>query len=248
MKTAIVIPARYASTRLPAKPLLRSTGKFLIQHVYEQACKTKADAVVVATDDERIARAVESFQGQVVMTRSDHPTGTDRVAEAARQLDAEIIINVQGDEPQIDPVSIALLPDLLAGDAEAVMATAGTPITSLEMWRDPNCVKLVRNRRGRAMYFSRSPLPFVRDGAPDFVRSAGQFLLHLGLYAYRKSFLETITRLTPDPLEELEKLEQLRVLAHGYHIQVGLVHHASRGIDTPADYERFVRDYRQQAA
>lgn len=248
MKTAIVIPARYGSTRLPAKPLLRTTGKYLIQHVYEQACKTRADQVIVATDDDRIAKAVESFSGRVMMTRSDHPTGTDRVAEVARQLDADIIINVQGDEPQMEPAAIDLLPELLAKDPEAVVATAGTAITSLDVWKDPTCVKLVRDRRGRALYFSRSPIPFVRDGQPDFAKMPGCFLLHLGLYAYRCDFLQTITKLPPDPLEELEKLEQLRILAHGYHIQVGVVQHASRGIDTPADYERFVQEYRRQAA
>lgn len=245
MKTAIIIPARYGSTRLPAKPLLRTTGKYLIQHVYEQASKTRADQVVVATDDERIARAVESFQGKVVMTRADHPTGTDRVAEAARTLDADVIINVQGDEPQMEPAAIDLLPELLRRDPEAVVATAGTAITSLEVWRDPTCVKLVRDRRGRALYFSRSPIPFVRDGLPDFGKMSGCFFLHLGLYAYRKDFLQKITTLSPDPLEELEKLEQLRILAHGYAIQVGIVKHASRGIDTPADYERFVQDYQR---
>lgn len=247
MQTAIIIPARYGSTRLPAKPLLKTTGKYLIQHVYEQACKTRADEVIVATDDERIARAVESFHGNVMMTRADHPTGTDRVAEVARQLTADVIINVQGDEPQMEPAAIDLLPELLHRDPEAVMATLGTPITSMEVWKDPACVKLVRDRRGRALYFSRSPIPFVRDGQPDFVKSQGSFFLHLGLYAYRRDFLQKITTLPTDPLEELEKLEQLRVLAHGYAIQVGVVSHASRGIDTPGDYERFVREYRAAA-
>jgi 3-deoxy-manno-octulosonate cytidylyltransferase (CMP-KDO synthetase) len=248
MKTAIVIPARYASSRLPGKPLLNATGKYLVQHVYENARRSKADAVIVATDDRRIFDAVRGFGGTAVMTRSDHATGADRVAEVARTLDAEIVVNLQGDEPQLPPAFLDLLPRLLADDPEAPLATLGVPIPSLEVWRDPNCVKLVRDSRGRALYFSRSPIPFVRDGAPDFHRQRGLFLQHLGLYAYRRSFLLQLASMPPEPLEQLEKLEQLRVLALGYPIAVGIVEHAARGVDTPADYERFVQAYRQQRA
>ena len=240
MKTAIIIPARFASSRLPGKPLLRATGKFLIQHVYERACQARADAVIVATDDDRIRQAVESFGGRVVMTRGDHPSGTDRVAEVARHLDADVIVNLQGDEPLIDPATLNRLPDMLAQDPQADMATLAVPIRSLERYQDPNCVKVVCDRRGRALYFSRSPIPFVRDGVPDFAQQPPRFLQHLGLYAYRRDFLQHLATLPPEPLEEIEKLEQLRVLALGYKIAVGVVQHAGRGVDTPADYERFV--------
>lgn len=246
MKTAIVIPARYASSRLPAKPLLRETGKYLIQHVYERACESNADVAIVATDDRRIYDAVKSFGGNVAMTRDDHPSGTDRVAEVAASLDADLIVNVQGDEPLIEPETLDLLASLLERDREAPMATLGTPIRTLEQWRDPNCVKVVCDRLGRALYFSRSPIPFVRDGEPDF--ASGQFLQHLGLYAYRREFLLKLATLPPEPLEMLEKLEQLRVLALGHRIQVGVVPLAHRGVDTPADYQRFVETYRKQAA
>jgi 3-deoxy-manno-octulosonate cytidylyltransferase (CMP-KDO synthetase) len=246
MTTAIVIPARYASSRLPGKPLLRATGKYLIQHVYEQACQARADAVLIATDDIRIVDAVKSFGGRAVMTRNDHPSGTDRIAEVARDLDADIIVNLQGDEPLIDPASLDLLPLLLQSDSGADVATLAVPITSREQWQDPNCVKVVRDALGRALYFSRSPIPHVRDGKADFTR--GCFLQHLGLYAYRRPFLLQLAQLPPAPLEELEKLEQLRILALGRRVHVGVVQHAGRGVDTPADYERFVQSYRNRAA
>ena len=242
MKTAIIIPARYASSRLPAKPLLRETGKYLIQHVYERACESNADTVIVATDDARIVDAVKSFGGNVVMTRDDHPSGTDRVAEVAEQLDADIIVNLQGDEPLIEPATLDMLARLLEQDRDAEMATLAVPITSSEQWRDPNCVKVVCDKAGRALYFSRSPIPFVRDGEPDF--RTQRFLQHLGLYAYRRRFLLELAKLPPEPLETTEKLEQLRVLTLGYRIQVGVVPHAHRGVDTPADYQRFVEYYR----
>ncbi len=243
MKTAIVIPARYASSRLPGKPLLKATGKYLVQHVYENACRSRADAVIVATDDVRIAAAVDSFGGQVIMTRADHPSGTDRVAEVARQLDVDVVVNLQGDEPHMDPAILDVLPNLLLSDRAAAMATLAVPMTSLEQWRDPNCVKVVCDRLGRALYFSRSPIPFVRDGVPDFLKQPSRFLQHVGLYAYRREFLLHLATLPPEPLEEIEKLEQLRVLALGHKIAVGVVQHAGRGVDTPADYERFVATY-----
>jgi 3-deoxy-manno-octulosonate cytidylyltransferase (CMP-KDO synthetase) len=241
MRTAIVIPARYASSRLPGKPLLRQTGKYLVQHVYEQACQARrASAVVVATDDPRIVAAVESFGGKVVLTRRDHPSGTDRVAEVARTLDAEIIVNLQGDEPQIDPGALDLLPELLERDPECDLATLAVPLTCAEKWRDPNCVKVVCDGRGRALYFSRSPIPFVRDGQPDFAARPARFLQHLGMYAYRRSFLLQLAAQPPEPLEQLEQLEQLRVLAQGRLIAVGVVQQAAIGVDTYEDYERFV--------
>ncbi len=243
MHTAIVIPARYASSRLPGKPLLQATGKYLIQHVYERACQSRAGLVVVATDDGRIFQAVQSFGGRAVMTRGDHASGTDRVAEAARKINADVIINLQGDEPLIDPDTLDLLPELLKQDAGADVATLAVPIQSPERWQDPNCVKVVRDQFGRALYFSRSPIPHVRDGQPDF--QTGRFLQHLGLYAYRREFLFQLAALCPSPLEEAEKLEQLRILSLGRHIQVGIVAHAGGGVDTPADYDAFVREYQQ---
>ncbi len=246
MKTAIVIPARYASSRLPAKPLLRETGKYLIQHVYERACESNAAHAVVATDDQRIFDAVKSFGGNVVMTREDHPSGTDRVAELAAQLDADIIVNLQGDEPMIEPATLDMVARLLHDDPESMMATLATPIHSMDVFRDPNCVKVVCDVRGRALYFSRSPIPYVRDGEPDF--ASGRFLQHLGLYAYRRDFLLQLATLPPEPIEMAEKLEQLRVLALGYRIQVGVIPHAHRGVDTPADYQRFVESVRQREA
>ena len=243
MRSAIIIPARYSSSRLPGKPLLRATGKYLVQHVYEQACQARADAVVVATDDERIQQAVHSFGGRVVMTRSDHPSGTDRCAEVAQDLDVDVVVNLQGDEPLIEPETLNLLPELLAQDRQADVATLATPIRTLVRWQDPNCVKVLRDLNGRALYFSRAPIPHVRGGRPDFGAAPGCFLQHIGLYAYRREFLLQLAVLPPDPLEEFEKLEQLRILALGRRIQVGLVDHAGRGVDTPADYEQFVKEY-----
>jgi 3-deoxy-manno-octulosonate cytidylyltransferase (CMP-KDO synthetase) len=246
VKTAIIIPARYRSSRLPGKPLLRETGKYLVQHVYERACQAKrADAVIVATDDPRIAAAAERFGGRVVLTRRDHPSGTDRVAEVARGLDADVIINLQGDEPMIDPSTLNLLPQMLERDPAAEMATLAVPITCLDQWHNPNCVKVVCDAHGRALYFSRSPIPFVRDGLPDFAAAPPRFLQHLGLYAYRREFLLRLAHIPPAPLEQLEKLEQLRALAAGHRIAVGVVRHASIGVDTRADYERFVAMYRR---
>ena len=245
MRTAIVIPARYASTRLPAKALLRETGKYLVEHVYEQARRVRGvDAVIVATDDGRIVSAVESFGGNAVMTRKDHPSGSDRVAEVARSLDVDVVINLQGDEPLINPATLELLADLLRQDPKAEMATLAVPIRDEETYRNPNCVKVVCDEAGKALYFSRSPIPYVRDGRPDFGHSPPEFLHHLGLYAYRRASLLAISSLPPHPLEQLEKLEQLRALGHGWTIKVGVVDHAGRGVDTPADYERFVAEYR----
>jgi 3-deoxy-manno-octulosonate cytidylyltransferase (CMP-KDO synthetase) len=247
MKSLIVIPARYASKRLPGKPLLRVTGKYLVQHVYEQACRARtAERVIVATDDRRIVAAVQSFGGDVVFTRRDHASGTDRVAEVARDIEADVVVNLQGDEPLIDPASLDQLVGLLSHDATADMATLAVPIHSAEQWHNPNCVKVVCDDGGRALYFSRAPVPFVRDGQPDFSARPARFLQHLGLYAYRRPFLLHLAALPPAPLEQLEKLEQLRVLAAGRRIQVGLVRQAGCGVDTWADYESFVAAYRRQ--
>lgn len=244
VQTAIIIPARYASSRLPGKPLLRTTGKYLIQHVYERACQARrAGLVVVATDDPRIMAAVTSFGGRAVMTRRDHVSGTDRVAEVAAHLEADVIVNLQGDEPLVDPASLDLLPELLQRDPDADLATLATPIRSVEQWQNSNCVKVVCDAAGRALYFSRSPIPFVRDGEADFAARPPRFLQHLGLYAYRREFLLNLAQQPPQPLEQLEKLEQLRVLTLGRRIHVGVVPHAASGVDTYDDYNGFVAVY-----
>jgi 3-deoxy-manno-octulosonate cytidylyltransferase (CMP-KDO synthetase) len=248
MRVAIVIPARFASSRLPGKPLLRATGKYLIEHVYERARGAKcASEVIVATDDERIREAVESFGGRVAMTRADHPSGTDRVAEVAAGLEADVVVNLQGDEPLLEAKSLDLLAGLLERDPGSDMATLAVPIVDAASYLSPNVVKVVCDDRGRALYFSRSPIPMVRDGEPNFAARPARFLQHLGLYAYRRNFLLKLAALPPHPLEETEKLEQLRVLGAGASIQVGLTAHAHRGVDTPEDYEVFVKLYRESA-
>jgi len=246
MNVAIIIPARYASKRLPGKVLLRQTGKYLVQHVYEQACQAQhARDVIVATDDPRVVAAVETFGGRVELTCRNHPSGTDRVAEVARRLDADIVINLQGDEPLVEPKTLDMLAELLAADSTAAVATLAVPIRTSHMWQDPNCVKVVCSSQGRALYFSRSPIPHVRDSRPDFSAEPKCFLQHLGIYAYRRDFLLQLAALPPHPLEQLEKLEQLRVLALGYPICVGIVHHAAIGVDTYEDYQRFVQTCRK---
>ncbi len=246
MEIVAVIPARFASTRLPGKPLLSDTGRPLIRHVVEAARRaTRLDRVIVATDDTRIAEAVVGFGGECVMTRSDHPTGTDRVAEVAAGLPgAEIVVNLQGDEPEISGHALDLVVALLERDPDASMATLATPIVAEEVYRDPSCVKVVLSGAGRALYFSRSPIPHHRDGASS--RPPGQSLayLHLGLYAYRRDFLLELATLPPSPLESTERLEQLRVLEAGRPIAVGIVDEPSVGIDTPEDYRRFVARWR----
>ncbi len=245
MRIAIVIPARYASSRLPGKPLLRETGKYLIQHAYEQARKARCAAeVIVATDDDRILAAAREFRARAEMTRPDHASGTDRVAEVAARLAADVVINLQGDEPQIDPAAIDRLADLMR-DPAADMATLAVPIADADLYYSPNVVKVVCDDRGRALYFSRSPVPMVRDGHPDFAARPPRFLQHLGVYAYRRAFLLELAAAPPHPLEQAEKLEQLRVLGTGGTIGVGTVARGHRGIDTPADYAAFVRWYRE---
>jgi 3-deoxy-manno-octulosonate cytidylyltransferase (CMP-KDO synthetase) len=248
MRVAIVVPARFASSRLPGKPLLRDTGKYLVQHVYEQASRARcASAVIVATDDARIADAVSAFGGWAEMTREDHASGTDRVAEVAARLAVDVVLNVQGDEPLIEPSALDALAALMEVPGTD-MATLAVPITSEENYRSPNVVKVVCDDRGRALYFSRSPIPMVRDGTPDFAATPPRFLQHLGVYAYRKEFLLKIAGAQPHALEESEKLEQLRVLGTGGTIGVGVVARAHRGVDTPADYVDFVRAYREGAS
>ncbi len=250
MEIIAVIPARFASTRLPGKPLLSETGRPLIQHVVEATRQAKSlHRVIVATDDQRIADAVAAFGGESMMTRTDHATGTDRVAEVAARIgQAGIIVNVQGDEPEIAGTTIDRLVELLESDRDAPMATLATPIRDPAVYRDPSCVKVVCSRRDRALYFSRSPIPFYRDGLPQPEPDAGTAAvahLHLGLYAYRREFLLAISSLPRSPLEAAEKLEQLRVLETGFPIAIGIVDEPSIGIDTPEDYRRFVERFRK---
>ncbi len=237
MKIIAIVPARYASTRLPGKPLLRETGKYLIEHLIEAVRgAARIERIVVATDDDRIAQAVQSFGGDYVMTRADHTSGTDRLAEAAEILhlaDDDIVVNVQGDEPDMPGGSIDQLVELLI-DTDCPMATLATRL-SIEDAANPNNVKVVMRRDGRAMYFSRARIPLDRDDGFD------DYLLHLGIYAYRVAFLKQFTKLEPTPAEQTEKLEQLRALEHGFDIAVAATSHTGSGIDTPEDYAAFVK-------
>jgi 3-deoxy-manno-octulosonate cytidylyltransferase (CMP-KDO synthetase) len=245
----VVIPARYASTRLPGKPLLDIGGKTMIQRVVEQACESGADEVLVATDDERIASAVHDprRRGRAIAMMTDPalPSGTDRVAavaEARGWSEDTLVVNVQGDEPFLPPAIIGHAATLLERDAAAGIATLAVPVESLEEFLDPNAVKVVTAADGAALYFSRAPIPWSRDGASSGLTSQREFdgaWRHVGLYAYRVGVLREITRLPPSGLERLEKLEQLRALEHGVRIVVGhCVERPPSGVDTMADLER----------
>jgi 3-deoxy-manno-octulosonate cytidylyltransferase (CMP-KDO synthetase) len=241
------IPARLASTRLPRKLLLTETGRPLIQHTWESARRATVLAdVVVATDSTEIAAAVRSFGGRCELTR-EHASGTDRIAEVVGRSfsTAEIVVNIQGDEPEVDPLSIDRLVQLLVEHPEAQMSTLATPIRRREVRDSAACVKVVRAADGRALYFSRSLIPFCRDQDPDqLLTHDSPWLLHLGLYAYRREFLMKLTKLPVSRLEGMEKLEQLRALEAGAIIQVGIVERSAVGIDTAEDYARFVERYR----
>jgi 3-deoxy-manno-octulosonate cytidylyltransferase (CMP-KDO synthetase) len=240
-RAAAVIPARYGSTRLPAKALLAETGRPLVVHVLERArAARRLSRVIVATDDVRIADAVRHAGGEAVMTRADHPTGSDRIGEVLPRLDADVVVNVQGDEPEIEPALLDRLVEALDADSGVDVATAATPIRDRARFADPNWVKVVCDRAGRALYFSRSPLPGGRPGAPDLWSQGGAPLLHVGVYAYRRAALETFLRLPPSPLEVAESLEQLRLVEYGLRYGVVTTNEAPRGIDTPDDYAAFV--------
>lgn len=241
----VVIPARFASTRLPGKPLADIAGKPMVVRVADAAERSGASEVLIATDDSRVAAAAAQHGKRVVMTRADHPSGTDRLAEVALQCawnDEVIVVNVQGDEPLIDPQLIRAVAEALAGDDEAAIATAAHPITSAAEFFNPNAVKVVTDSRGRALYFSRAPIPWARD---DFARDKDSLppalgaLRHIGLYAYRCGFLRRYETLPPAGCEQLESLEQLRALWHGFPIQVLRCGDApAAGVDTPEDLER----------
>ncbi len=238
MKTVGIIPARFASTRFPGKPLALISGKPLIQHVVEQCLKARSLAeVIVATDDERIAETARKFC-RVEMTRADHPSGSDRIAEVAARCDCDAVVNVQGDEPLMDPQVIDAVANALA-DSE--MSTAATPVRDLAEYDNPNAVKVVVSVAGRALYFSRRTVPYVRDAAS---RSAAEqlaafpFLKHLGIYGYRREALLRLVSCPVSPLESAEKLEQLRALENGIAIAVVRVNYDSVGVDAPEDVAR----------
>ncbi|MEX0715408.1 MAG: 3-deoxy-manno-octulosonate cytidylyltransferase [Planctomycetaceae bacterium] len=252
MRIVGVIPARLQSTRLPRKMLLAETGRSLVQYAWEAAAQSSAlDELIVATDSEEIAQVVRGFGGRCELT-GDVPSGTDRVAEIARRVcpDADVLLNIQGDEPEIDPGNIDALAAAVRDCPTAEMATLASPLSSVEELHDPACVKVVCAADGRALYFSRSMIPFSRDDAPESVLAAGDspWLLHMGLYAYRRDFLLELASRPPCRLEQVEKLEQLRALDLGARIQVAVVEHRSVGIDTPDDYARFVQRERCRAA
>ena len=239
MSYKIVIPARYASTRLPGKPLADIGGKPMIVRVAEQAAKTGAE-VVIATDFVKVFDAAKAHGFNAVMTRINHVSGTDRIAEVALKLgwaDTEIVVNVQGDEPLIDAALINEVATNLASHGEAAISTASHAIHSEADFLNPNIVKVVLDRFGYASYFSRAPIPYPRDGLSD--TSPIQAMRHIGIYAYRTAFLKAYAHLTPAPTEQLESLEQLRALWHGYKISVAVTDHApASGVDTQADLDR----------
>lgn len=257
MAAIVVIPARFGSTRFPAKIVAAETGKPLVQHVVDQVrqCKRVRD-IIVATDDQRIVDALRPFGANCRMTSPHHQSGTDRIAEVVRDLSDDIIVNVQGDEPEIEPEIVDALIERLETTGDD-MATAATPFgeesaaeggsllgsPAIKNPNDPNLVKVVVGLGGRAIYFSRSPIPFRRDAA--FAGNA-DYLLHLGIYAYRRKFLLDFAGWQPTPLEQTEKLEQLRALEHGAAIYVLKVNRATHGIDTPEQYANFVKRYRKR--
>ncbi|NLV91784.1 MAG: 3-deoxy-manno-octulosonate cytidylyltransferase [Firmicutes bacterium] len=234
MKITGIIPARYSSTRFPGKPLAELAGKPMIQHVYERAASaTTLSEVIVATDDARIMAAVEKFGGRAVMTSPEHPTGTDRLAEVAANLDSDLIVNIQGDEPLLASEAIDAAVQPLMADPDLPMGTLKHRIEDPSEVTNPNVVKVVTDQKGLALYFSRAPIPYNRDsdGSPVYYK-------HIGLYVYRREFLLTFARLAPTPLETSEKLEQLRALENGYKIMVVETTHQSIGVDTVEDLER----------
>jgi len=267
VRVVACIPARYSSTRFPGKVLAKDTGKFLIQHTYERACLARLpERVIIATDDEKVVAAAYSFGAPCVLTSIEHQSGTDRIAEAVEQMDADIVVNLQADEPEIEPANIDYVARLLIENPDYPMATLAADFERAEQIADPNIVKVIvawsvqraANRKkldakryplnancGRAIYFSRAPIPYDRDAKG--IGQVGQYKRHLGIYAYRKDFLLKITALPQTPLEKTEKLEQLRAIENGFGILVGKVKHTCDGIDTPEQYAEFVKRYKKPA-
>ena len=246
MRVYVCIPARYGSTRFPAKVLAKDTGKFLIQHTYERACEaTLPEKVIIAADDKRITDAAESFGAECIMTSPDCASGTDRIAEAVVDIDVDIIVNLQADEPEIDPANIDRVAQLLVDNPDCPMATLAAEFQNADQIADPNIVKVITNCDNKAIYFSRSVIPYDRGKSGP--GNVGQYLRHLGIYAYRKDFLLKITELPQAPLEKIEKLEQLRAIENGFGILVAKVVHTCDGIDTPEQYTEFVKRYKKAA-
>ena len=238
LKVLAVIPARYASERFPGKVIASLAGKPLVVHTYERTSRARlVSETVVATDDERVVQAVAPFGVKTVMTRSGHSTGTDRIAEVAEDSDADIIVNVQADEPLVEPSLIDSTIQPLLEDPDLPMATARHALHDPALIADPNCVKVVCDANHRALYFSRSPIPFLRDSGHDPLTEA-VYWQHIGLYVFRREFLLEYAKMRPTPLERYEKLEQLRALEHGYRIAVVDADAPCVGVDTPEDLER----------
>ena len=263
MNILAVIPARYGSTRFAAKVLAKDTGKFLIQHTYERACLAKLpQKVIIAADDEKIVAAAYTFGAECKLTSPEHASGTDRIAEVVAELDVDIVVNLQADEPEIDPDNIDYVTKLLVDNPDYPMATLAAPFENTQQIADSNIVKVIvadsgqrtadskkldakrstlNAECGQAIYFSRSVIPYDRQKSG--IGNVSQYLRHIGIYAYRKEFLLKITKLPQTPLEKIEKLEQLRAIENGYKILVGKVKHTCDGIDTPEQYAEFVKRY-----
>jgi 3-deoxy-manno-octulosonate cytidylyltransferase (CMP-KDO synthetase) len=267
VKVLACIPARYGSTRFAAKVLAKDTGKYLIQHTYERACLAKLpQKVIIAADDQRIVDAARTFGAECILTSPEHTSGTDRIAEAVADIDVDIVVNLQADEPEIDPENIDYLAKLLINNPDYPMATLAAEFKSTKQIADPNIVKVIIAACGRwamddgrniteprplgsgnktsdevgcAIYFSRSPIPYNRETGG--IGDVKQYLRHIGIYAYRKEFLLKITALPQTPLEKIEKLEQLRAIENGFDILVGKVRQTCDGIDTPEQYAEFVK-------
>ncbi len=250
MRSLIVIPARLASSRLPEKLLLRAGGMSVLAHTHHSASRARCidragpgGGLVVAVDDQRLQAEVESFGGTAIMTSRDCQSGTDRIAEVARRYgEIDLFINVQGDEPEIDPAAIDVVAELMRTCPDASMATVAKPIRDAAVLANPNCVKVVVGGDRQALYFSRAPIPFIRDGLDQawLDREPPLFWHHVGLYAYRRDFLRWFVEQPPGELEQAEKLEQLRALAAGHRIIVGRVETSAAGVDTRDDFEAFV--------
>lgn len=243
MSFSVIIPARFASTRLPGKPLQLIANKPMVQHVYERACQSEAKQVVIATDDQRIVDAVKAFGGQVSMTKPTHESGTDRLQEVAVSLGLtpdDIVVNVQGDEPLIPPPVINQVANNLAGNTTASVATLSEPIHSIDDLQNPNIVKAVKNSADQAMYFSRAPIPYAREGWDNLFNNDQQKpQRHIGIYAYRVSLLHEFVKWPQAILEKIECLEQLRILANGHNIHIAEANElVPGGVDTPDDLEK----------
>lgn len=249
MQFHIIIPARYASTRLPGKPLIPLAGKPILQHVHEQACRSKAASVIIATDDDRIKQAADGFGAEVCMTSSEHGSGTERLAEVISKkayADDAIILNLQGDEPMMPAACLDQVANLLQDNPACKMASLCEVITTTEDLFDPNNVKVVLNKNKHAIYFSRAPIPWARDAFASnksvMPNQAEPYYKHVGLYAYRAGFVKEYLALAASPLEQIESLEQLRVLWHDYHIAMAVAVEApGQGIDTEEDLRRVER-------